>query len=71
MSKISYILMNMRATTKFFRLSIIVYGFRIIKGGKRVPEGFSYSSENNKYWMKSEELLRWVDANDDKIGLNA
>jgi UDP-N-acetylglucosamine 4,6-dehydratase (inverting) len=41
-----------------------------IKGGEQVSEGFSYSSENNKYWMTPEELLSWVDANYDKMELN-
>lgn len=39
-----------------------------IKGGKKVPEGFNYSSDNNKEWMKPEELQAWVEANSAKIG---
>ena len=39
-----------------------------IKDGKKVPEGFVYSSDNNTDWMKNEELRAWIDANADKIG---
>lgn len=39
-----------------------------IKEGKKVPEGFVYSSENNQEWMKAEELKAWIDANREKIG---
>ncbi len=40
----------------------------MIKGGKRVPEGFSYTSDNNKEWMSIEQLQRWIDNNKVKIG---
>ena len=30
-----------------------------IKGGKKVDEGFIYSSDNNDEWMSSEELMDW------------
>ena len=39
-----------------------------IKDGKRVPEGFSYTSSNNPNWMNSSELQNWIDANFEKIG---
>lgn len=39
-----------------------------IKDGKRVPEGFVYSSGNNSEWMTEAELQAWIDANADKIG---
>lgn len=39
-----------------------------IKDGKRVPEGFSYTSDNNTEWMQPAELLRWIDTNRTKIG---
>ncbi len=32
-----------------------------IKDGQRVPEGFSYTSSNNKKWMTQEELKVWID----------
>lgn len=39
-----------------------------IKDGKRVAEGFSYTSDNNSEWMKPAELKVWVDVNHSKIG---
>ncbi|MAI32879.1 MAG: UDP-N-acetylglucosamine 4,6-dehydratase (inverting) [Rhodopirellula sp.] len=39
-----------------------------IKDGKKVPEGFIYSSDNNSEWMTNEQLQAWIDANHDKIG---
>ncbi|WP_144639588.1 UDP-N-acetylglucosamine 4,6-dehydratase (inverting) [Bordetella genomosp. 13] len=39
-----------------------------IKDGKRVPEGFVYSSDNNTEWMGDEDLRAWIDANREKIG---
>lgn len=39
-----------------------------IKGGKRVPEGFSYTSDNNKDWMTIPQLREWIEANRVKIG---
>jgi len=38
-----------------------------IKDGKLVPEGFSYTSDNNKKWMSVEELRSWIDSNRDKM----
>jgi UDP-N-acetylglucosamine 4,6-dehydratase len=39
-----------------------------ISGGKRVPENFMYSSDNNTEWMSVEELRKWVEAHRAKIG---
>lgn len=39
-----------------------------IKEGRKVPEGFSYTSENNKHWMRPEELQDWLAQNRQKIG---
>lgn len=39
-----------------------------IKDGKRVPEGFSYTSDNNTEWMQPVELQDWIEANRTKIG---
>lgn len=39
-----------------------------IKDGKKVPEGFVYSSDNNTEWMSDAELQNWIDAHRDKIG---
>lgn len=38
------------------------------KDGKRVSEGFSYTSDNNTEWMQPAELQAWIDANREKIG---
>ena len=42
---------------------------RRIKNGKRVPDNFLYSSDNNKVWMSAESLSEWIQKNKDKIGL--
>jgi UDP-N-acetylglucosamine 4,6-dehydratase len=39
-----------------------------IKDGKRVPEGFDYSSNNNPEWMSIAEAQAWIAANRQKIG---
>ncbi len=39
-----------------------------IKDGKKVPEGFVYSSDNNTEWMSQDDLQAWIDANREKIG---
>jgi UDP-N-acetylglucosamine 4,6-dehydratase (inverting) len=39
-----------------------------VKDGKKVPEGFVYSSDNNTDWMSEGQLRVWIDANFDKIG---
>ncbi len=39
-----------------------------IKNGKKVPTGFSYTSDNNTDWMGLDDLRAWIDANQDKIG---
>ena len=39
-----------------------------IKNGVRVAEGFSYTSNNNTSWLSSDDLLRWVEENSQKIG---
>lgn len=39
-----------------------------IKNGKKVPEGFNYSSDNNPEWMSVAELEAWIDQNKSKIG---
>lgn len=40
----------------------------MIKDGKPVPEGFSYTSDSNKEWMSVSELREWIEANKVKIG---
>ena len=39
-----------------------------IKDGKKVEEGFSYTSDNNTEWMTQNELREWIGNNKDKIG---
>ncbi len=39
-----------------------------IGDGKKVPERFSYTSNNNTEWMGQTELAKWIDANKNKIG---
>lgn len=39
-----------------------------VKGGKRVPEGFSYTSDNNKEWMTIPQLRNWIEKNRAKVG---
>ena len=34
-----------------------------IKDGKKVSEGFVYSSDNNKEWMTKSHLKKWIDSN--------
>jgi UDP-N-acetylglucosamine 4,6-dehydratase/5-epimerase len=31
-----------------------------IKDGKKVPEDFTYSSDNNSNWMSSNEIITWI-----------
>lgn len=40
----------------------------MIKGGVRVPDGFSYTSDNNKEWMSIDQLREWIEKNRVKIG---
>ncbi|MGV3468697.1 UDP-N-acetylglucosamine 4,6-dehydratase (inverting) [Limnobacter sp.] len=39
-----------------------------IKAGRKVPEGFSYTSDNNTDWMSKADLAAWINANREKIG---
>jgi UDP-N-acetylglucosamine 4,6-dehydratase (inverting) len=39
-----------------------------IKDGKKVQEGFSYTSNGNPDWMSQDELYSWVQKNYHKIG---
>ena len=39
-----------------------------IKDGKKVAEGFIYSSDNNAEWMTDAQFKAWADANFEKIG---
>jgi len=39
-----------------------------IKDGRKVVEGFSYTSDGNNDWMTDQELGDWLTANRDRIG---
>jgi UDP-N-acetylglucosamine 4,6-dehydratase/5-epimerase len=39
-----------------------------ISGGKKVPENFRYTSDNNEDWMSIKTLQEWIKINKDKIG---
>lgn len=39
-----------------------------IKSGLKVPEGFTYSSDNNSEWMSIESLKNWISLNESIIG---
>lgn len=39
-----------------------------IKDGKKVEEGFIYSSDNNSEWMSDQDLQDWISRNYDQIG---
>lgn len=39
-----------------------------IKDGRKVPEGFVYSSDTNAQWMDIAVLRKWIDANRNRIG---
>lgn len=39
-----------------------------IKDGKKVSEGFSYTSDNNSEWMTIDSLQRWIETNRAKVG---
>jgi UDP-N-acetylglucosamine 4,6-dehydratase (inverting) len=40
----------------------------MIKNGRRVPEGFCYTSDNNTEWMGIGELRDWIERNKAKVG---
>lgn len=37
-------------------------------GGRKVPEGFIYTSDTNSAWMPVEQLKAWIEANRSKFG---
>jgi UDP-N-acetylglucosamine 4,6-dehydratase (inverting) len=47
-----------------YKILPMIHGWSLdasrIKDGRRVPDGFIYSSDNNKDWMKVEELREWI-----------
>ena len=41
-----------------------------IQDGKKVSEGFTYSSDSNDEWMTVKELKGWIKNNNNKIGIS-
>jgi len=41
---------------------------KLIKEGKKVENGFCYTSDNNGDWMSIETLQKWIKVNKNKIG---
>jgi UDP-N-acetylglucosamine 4,6-dehydratase (inverting) len=41
---------------------------RRIKNGKKVTNGFVYTSENNQEWMSKQQLKKWIDMNQKFFG---
>ena len=41
---------------------------KLIKKGRKVEYGFSYTSDNNAEWMSIEHLQEWIKNNINKIG---
>ena len=41
--------------------------FTFIANGQKVPEGFSYSSNNNDVWMSVDDLRAWIKGNLDNL----
>ena len=39
-----------------------------IKDGKKVSEGFTYSSDSNQEWMTKPDLQKWIESNKNYIG---
>lgn len=39
-----------------------------IKDGQKVPEGFTYCSNNNRDWMTIETLRAWIEERKDRLG---
>jgi hypothetical protein len=39
-----------------------------IKDGRKVPDDFAYTSDNNQDWMDMQTLIDWIASNREKIG---
>ncbi|MCU0800964.1 MAG: UDP-N-acetylglucosamine 4,6-dehydratase (inverting) [Rhodobacteraceae bacterium] len=59
----------------YYKILPVINGWALseerIKGGTKVPEGFTYSSETNQEWMSAQELAKWIDANRASLGIDA
>lgn len=45
------------------------WNFENWKNGRRLPDSFHYSSENNKQWLKDEELMEMVSAVSNQLNI--
>ncbi len=57
---------------EFFKILPVIHEWGLdparIGNGKKVPEGFSYTSDNNASWMDVDALRAWIAQNSSKIG---
>jgi FlaA1/EpsC-like NDP-sugar epimerase len=55
-----------------YKILPMIHGWSLdasrIKDGKKVPDGFTYTSENNVNWMSVGDLRNWIDMNKSKVG---
>jgi UDP-N-acetylglucosamine 4,6-dehydratase/5-epimerase len=55
-----------------FKILPSIYSWAIdpnrINNGKKVPENFTYTSDNNSDWMTIDSLKEWINENINKIG---
>ena len=58
--------------SNYYKILPMINGWGVdnfrIKNGKKVPEGFVYTSDSNKQWMTKTELRRWIELNKNYIG---
>lgn len=58
--------------SNYYKILPAIYSWnmdkRRIKGGKKVSEGFTYTSDNNKQIMSIAELKKWIANNQNKLG---
>lgn len=58
--------------SSYFKILPSIYGWNTddlrIKDGSPVLPNFTYSSDNNKDWMSSDELALWIKSNADLVG---
>lgn len=56
---------------KHFKILPLINGWNLdsrrIADGKRVAEGFSYTSNNNQDWMSIDQLAKWLELNRNQI----
>lgn len=59
--------------SEYFKILPSIYGWSNdparVKNGVKVGENFVYSSDNNKEWMSSGDLTKWINANRDRVGI--